>query len=96
MLLNSVAQYQIVMLKLLLFGDDTLPRDINISIFNKVQKYILDTKLPMLQGYTFFFCFCYLAQTVGIIIKTASLRRFLISVTVSVWSRNIKNIYEYH
>ena len=48
MLLNSVAQYQTVTLKLLLFVDGTLPLytplDINISIFNKVQKYILDTK----------------------------------------------------
>ena len=65
MLLNSVAQYQIVMLKLLLFGDDTLPRDINISIFNKVQKYILDTKLPMLQGYTFFFLFLLFSTDCG-------------------------------
>ena len=44
MLLNSVAQYQTVTLKLLLFGDGTLPRDINMSVFKDVQKYILDIK----------------------------------------------------
>ena len=45
-LLHSVALYQTVTLKLLhvLFGDGTLPLDINISIFNKVHKDILDTK----------------------------------------------------
>ena len=38
-LLNTVAHYQTVTLKLLFFGNGTLPRETNISVFNKVQKY---------------------------------------------------------
>ena len=45
MLLNVVARHQTVTLNLLLFGDGTLPRrDMNLFIFNKVQRYIIHTK----------------------------------------------------
>ena len=61
-LLNYVAQYQTVTLKLLLYGDVTLPLDINISIFNNVQKYILDTKRFTSNVLIFYQMCCYRAR----------------------------------
>ena len=43
-LLNIVSQYQIPSLSLLLYGNDSLSLDTNKIIFEKVHKYILDSK----------------------------------------------------
>ena len=43
-LLNAVSEYQTISLNLLLFGDASLPYITNVLKFEKVQKYISDTK----------------------------------------------------
>ena len=43
-LLNDVSQYQPISLNLLIYGNASLPYATNVIIFQKVQKYIQDTK----------------------------------------------------
>ena len=43
-LFNAVSEYQTISLNLLLYGDASLPYTTNVLIFEKVQKYISDTK----------------------------------------------------